>query len=117
MYTFRFINTTVPLKRSNCHSLCSNLQGGKHAHYGNAHHQGQPKKHEDIVPWGWEHAAKDERRKKAEQAAADAAARKAAREYDPAMTVKEKVAKSQPDDKKGKNGTKAAPGGGAGPAA
>lgn len=95
----------------------SYLQGGKHAHHGYAHHGQSSKKREEIVPWGWEAAAKDERRKKAEQAAADAAARKAAREYDPAMTVKEKVAKPQPDDKKGKNGKKAAPGGGAGPEA
>ena len=64
------------------------------------------------MPWGWEQAAKAERRKKAELTAAEAAARKAARDYDPAMVVQEKVAKKQTDDIKGKD-KKPAPGGGA----
>jgi predicted metal-dependent peptidase len=79
---------------------------GNRANKGSSSHNfnrdGARGKKDEIVPWGWEKEAKDERKKKAAANVAKEAAAKAAREYDPATVVQEKVVKKQPEDFKGK---------------
>lgn len=99
---------------------------GKHGGGGNGKHsQGQRQSHghhgahthtskkEEIVPWGFEKAQKEEKRRRSEQHMAEVAARKAAREFDPAMAVAEKVKKTQPEERKGHKSGAMPSGGGA----
>jgi hypothetical protein len=55
------------------------------------HHEGGRSKKEELVPWGWEAAAKAERKQKAAENVAKEAAAKAAREFDPSNATSEKV--------------------------
>lgn len=58
---------------------------------------------DEIVPWGFEQAARAERKKKAAANVAAQASAKAAKEYDPANAVAQKVIKVQTGDRAGQN--------------
>lgn len=60
------------------------------------------------MPWGWEKALKEDKRRKEEEKRAQQAAQKAAREFDPSMVVKEKSKTGKIEDNK-KKGAKVPP--------